>query len=115
MRSLIRSGMERASPPGAPIGPHPSLTLPDGPAAPVPHTGLLHEGSTKGDQPPEAPHWAFSRRSCIPQNPAQPFATVEARRRLVQPRHTPHTLQVWLRTSAERHETERQKRARFLL
>ena len=33
MRSLIRSEMERASPPGTPIGPHPSLTLPDGPAA----------------------------------------------------------------------------------
>src|SRR6266511_3843217 len=43
-----------------------------------------------------------------------PSPPSRARRRLVQPRHTPHTLQVWLRTSAERHETERQTRARFL-
>src|SRR6266508_2503573 len=43
-----------------------------------------------------------------------PSPPSRARRRLVQPPHTLHTLQVWLRTSAERHETERQKRARFL-
>src|SRR6266542_2546487 len=52
-------------------------TLPDGPAAPLLHTGLFHEGSTKDDQARKPPHWAFSWRSCIPQNPAQPFATVE--------------------------------------
>src|SRR6266511_4067726 len=90
-----------------------SRTLPDAPAAPVLHTGLLHEGSTKGDQPRKPPLGFFlaAVHTAKPGSALSPPS--RARRRLVQPPHTPHTLQVWLRTSAVRHETERQKRARF--
>ena len=113
MRSLIRSGMERASPHGPPRT-SPEPTLPDAPAAPVLHTGLFHEGSTKDDQPRKPPLGFFlaAVHTASPGSALSPAS--RARRRLVQPSHTPHTLQVWLRTSAERHETERQKRARFL-
>src|SRR6266508_4553484 len=82
--------------------------------APVIHTGLLHEGSTKDDQPRKPPLGFF----LAVVHTAKPGSALRHRRGPAgvscNPRHTPHTLQVWLRTSAKRHETEHQKRARFL-
>src|SRR6266511_2394884 len=76
MRSLIRSGMERASPHGPPRT-SPEPTLPDAPAAPLLYTGLFHEGSTKDDQPRKPPIGLLPGGRAYRKPRLSPFASVE--------------------------------------
>jgi len=76
MRSLIRWGMERASP-HAPPRTSPEPHPPGWPAAPVLHTGLFHEGSTKDDQPRKPPIGLLPGGRAYRKIRLSPFATVE--------------------------------------